>query len=117
MPNRLDPRDDSPQARRDRVVDLSGRDTIDLHTFRPKDVPSVIQEFLDAAVEAGLTRVRIVHGKGIGVQRRIVRELLAHHPQVVSFTDAPDSSGWGATVAHLRRRTGPAPPARGDGRF
>lgn len=83
------------------VVDLGSADTIDLHTFRPKDVPSVVREFLNAASKAGFTRVRIVHGKGIGVQRRIVREVLSADQRVVAFSDATDASGWGATVVHL----------------
>jgi dsDNA-specific endonuclease/ATPase MutS2 len=82
-------------------INLATTDTIDLHTFRPKDVPSVVAEFLNAASEAGITQVRIVHGKGIGVQRRIVREVLANDPRVTWFGDAPDASGWGATIARL----------------
>jgi dsDNA-specific endonuclease/ATPase MutS2 len=88
------------------VVDIETTDTLDLHMFRPRDVPSVVQEFLNAAAEAGIRRVRIVHGKGIGVQRRIVREILSSDPRVRGFADAPDSSGWGATVAILQGAPG-----------
>ncbi len=92
----------SPQQGR-MAVDLSGDDTIDLHTFRPKDIPSVVQEFLDAAVAAGREHVRIIHGKGTGVQRRIVQSILQKHPSVVSYGEAKDASAWGATVARLKR--------------
>jgi len=88
------------------VVDLGVTDTLDLHMFRPADVPSVVQEFLNTAFGAGIRQVRIVHGKGIGVQRRIVREILANDSRVSWFADAPDASGWGATVATLCGRAG-----------
>jgi hypothetical protein len=92
------------------VIDLGAADTIDLHTFRPREVPSVVAEFLNAAVEAGITQVRIIHGKGIGVQRRIVRQVLAADPRVSWFADAPDASGWGATVARLDPQPGKTSP-------
>ena len=88
------------------VMDLGASDTIDLHTFKPKDVPSVVREFLNVAVEAGFAQVRIIHGKGIGVQRRIVREVLSLDPRVSAFSDATDASGWGATVAYLSKPDG-----------
>jgi dsDNA-specific endonuclease/ATPase MutS2 len=78
-------------------------DTLDLHTFQPRDARSVVLEFLDEAARAGLAQVRIIHGKGIGVQRAMVREVLKRHPAVLSFGDAVDSAGWGATVVRLKR--------------
>lgn len=81
-------------------------DVLDLHTFRPEDAASVVTEYLAAAQAKGLTRVRVIHGKGIGVQRERVRALLERHPEVASFGDAPDASGWGATVVVLRPRPG-----------
>jgi dsDNA-specific endonuclease/ATPase MutS2 len=93
------------------AVDVTGSDTIDLHTFRPEEIGSVVREFLAAAVEAGHRRVRIIHGKGIGVQRRIVCAILEEHPSVVSFSTAPDASSWGATVAELK----PPEPDRDEG--
>jgi dsDNA-specific endonuclease/ATPase MutS2 len=86
------------------VVRLEQSDTLDLHSFQPKDVPSVVREFIDQALRDGLPRVRIIHGKGIGVQREIVRSILTRDPNVVSFSDAHDGSGWGATVVRLRAR-------------
>ena len=78
-------------------------DSIDLHAFHPKDVPSVVEEYLEQCRQAGLKQVRIVHGRGTGVQRKIVRSVLAKHPAVLSFQDAPpEAGGWGATVVLLK---------------
>ncbi len=76
-------------------------DSIDLHTFHPRDIPSVVDEYLRAASETGLQEVRLIHGRGKGVQRGIVQAVLEEHPLVVSFYDAPESH-LGATVAELR---------------
>jgi DNA-nicking Smr family endonuclease len=75
-------------------------DSIDLHTFAPRDVPSVVDEYVRAAHEAGFREVRLIHGRGTGVQRGIVQSVLERHPLVVSFYDAPESH-LGATVASL----------------
>jgi hypothetical protein len=84
---------------------------LDLHSFRPEDVPAVVAEYLEEARRDGLLEVRIVHGRGRGVQRAVVRRLLAGAPGVVEFADAsPDRGGWGATLVRLR------PPEREDGR-
>jgi DNA-nicking Smr family endonuclease len=74
---------------------------LDLHPFLPKDIPSVVEEYLTAAHEAGLREIRLIHGRGIGVQRGIVQRTLDRHPLVVEFYDAPESH-LGATVARLR---------------
>ena len=75
-------------------------DSIDLHTFRPADIKSVVEEYIRAAHEAGLREVRLIHGRGIGVQRGIVQRTLARHPLVEDFFDAPEAH-LGATVAIL----------------
>ena len=78
-------------------------DALDLHSFGPRDVASVVEEYLRAAHERGFREVRIIHGRGIGVQRSIVRAVLSRHLLVVSFADAPaERGGWGATIARLR---------------
>ena len=78
-------------------------DSLDLHTFRPADVRSVVEEYLAAAQSHGFTEVRLIHGRGTGHQRAMVRSLLSGHPLVVSFADAPaERGGWGATVVTLR---------------
>ncbi len=94
----------------DRPVALEIGDTIDLHSFQPRDVASVVREYLDAAEEKGLTELRIIHGRGIGVQRQTVRTVLSRDPRVSGFGDAdPASGGWGATWVRLA-------PREGDGR-
>lgn len=79
--------------------------TLDLHAFPPAEMKSVVEEYVNAAAEAGLTEVRLIHGRGRGIQRGIVQAVLEAHPLVVEFWDAPESH-LGATVARLR--TGPA---------
>lgn len=80
-------------------------DHIDLHAFLPKEIPSVVAEYLEEASRAGFRQVRIIHGRGTGTQRRIVRSVLALHPLVESLSNAPpEAGGWGATVAVLRSR-------------
>jgi len=74
--------------------------TLDLHAFQPRDIASVVEEYVCAAHEAGLKEVRLIHGRGIGVQRGIVQSVLEKHPLVSSFSDAPESH-LGATVAVL----------------
>jgi DNA-nicking Smr family endonuclease len=75
--------------------------TLDLHAFAPRDVVSVVEEYLTAAHAAGLREVRLIHGRGIGVQRGRVQAALERHPLVVSFDDAADAH-LGATIARLR---------------
>jgi DNA-nicking Smr family endonuclease len=73
---------------------------LDLHAFRPKDVASVVADYVDAAYAAGLREVRLIHGRGSGVQRGIVQAALERHPRVKAFHDAAESH-LGATVAVL----------------
>lgn len=82
------------------VHEIPIEDSIDLHTFQPAEIRIVIEEYLYQAVQRGFKEVRIIHGKGIGVQREIVRSLLSQHPDVLSFKDAPDR---GSTCATLRK--------------
>lgn len=83
---------------------LPVEDHLDLHPFSPKDVRDVVASYLEAALEAGFEEVRLVHGRGIGVQRESVRALLTRHPNVLAFADAPpERGGWGATVVRLKR--------------
>jgi len=78
-------------------------DVFDLHTVAPRDVKAVVEEYLEEAVRLGLKALRIIHGRGIGVQREIVRAILAGHSEVVDFRDAPlEAGGRGATVVTLR---------------
>lgn len=76
---------------------------LDLHTFRPQETRSLVEEYLHEAQAAGWREVRIVHGKGKGVQRRIVHGVLEKHPAVKEFAQAPpDRGGWGATLVWLK---------------
>ncbi len=74
---------------------------LDLHMFRPKDVKSVLAEYLTECRARGILRVRIIHGKGQGVLREIVRSFLKNAPYVREFSTPSDASSWGATIAIL----------------
>jgi DNA-nicking Smr family endonuclease len=76
-------------------------DSLDLHAFAPRDIASVVDEYVTAAHESGLREVRLIHGRGKGVQRAIVQQTLDRHPLVTEFWDVPESH-LGATVARLR---------------
>ena len=88
----------------DDPVHLPIEGELDLHAFAPKDIASVVSEYIDAAVRAGLRDVRLVHGRGKGVQRGIVQAALDRHPLVVEFRDDP-AAHLGATLAHLAPRS------------
>ena len=81
-------------------VELPIEDTIDLHTFQPKEISDLVEEYLYQAREKGFREVRIIHGRGAGVQRAIVHSILKKHAQVISFHDAPDH---GSTVVVLKQ--------------
>jgi len=84
------------------TVDIEITDVLDLHSFRPSDIRAVVEAYLAEAHKKGFAIVRIVHGKGVGVQREIVRKVLSETDFVKSFKNAPEFSGsWGATIAVL----------------
>lgn len=96
--------DDPAVPGSDSPVELPIEDALDLHAFAPRDVVSVVNEYLRAASARGFAEVRIIHGRGTGAQRRAVQELLATHSLVARFADAPpERGGWGATIVILRR--------------
>src|SRR5215211_9177933 len=102
----VDPFDPFPEP-----VRLEIKDVFDLHPVPPREVRAVVEEYLREAQRLGYRVVRIIHGKGVGVQRETVRAVLARTPFVEHFADAPPGAGgWGATVAVLNteRRTGSA---------
>jgi len=87
-------------------VFLPLEDHLDLHPFQPKEITSVVEEYLNECWRAGFSEVRLIHGKGIGVQRNIVRSALKKHSAVLSFRDAPLEAGsWGATIVALKAKT------------
>ena len=78
-------------------------DVFDLHTFAPRDVKEAVEAYLEEAHARGFRYVRIIHGRGVGVQRETVRRILERTPFVETFGDAPmEAGGWGATVVTLR---------------
>ena len=94
----VDPFDPFPEP-----VRLELTDVFDLHTIQPREVRAVVEEYLLEARRRGFPVVRIIHGKGVGVQRETVRTILARTPFVEHFSDAPpEAGGWGATVVRLR---------------
>jgi dsDNA-specific endonuclease/ATPase MutS2 len=87
----------------DEPVRIPITDVFDLHSVPPRDVQPIVEEYLAEAHRAGFKALRIVHGRGIGVQRDMVRSILSKTPFVESFSDAPlEAGGWGATVITLR---------------
>jgi dsDNA-specific endonuclease/ATPase MutS2 len=87
----------------DEPVRIPITDIFDLHSVRPKEVEAVVEAYLEEAHRLGLKALRIIHGRGVGVQRRTVRAVLARTPFVASFGDAPaEAGGWGATIVTLR---------------
>jgi DNA-nicking Smr family endonuclease len=94
---------DAPDRPQDPAVEIPIGEELDLHSFAPRDVPSLVEEYLAACRERGILRVRLIHGRGKGVQRALVRRLLASLDAVAWFADAPArSGGWGATLVVLK---------------
>ncbi|MDP2647368.1 MAG: Smr/MutS family protein [Desulfobacterales bacterium] len=90
-----------------KAVVLPIEDVLDLHTFLPDEVPDLINDYLLACRDEGIFSVRIIHGKGKGILKKRVRQLLAHSPLVRSYANAPpDAGGWGATLVGLYRPEG-----------
>lgn len=84
-------------------VTIEFRDVIDLHSIPAKQTRAVVEDYLEEARRRGVRFVRIIHGKGVGVQREIVRSILERTPSVVDFRDAPaEAGGWGATIVTMR---------------
>jgi len=95
--NDVDPENPFPEP-----VEIEITDVFDLHTIPPRDVKLVVEEYLRLAHEKGFKAVRIIHGKGIGVQREMVRKILSRTPFVLDWTDAPPGAGGlGATIVRL----------------
>lgn len=85
-------------------VRLPIEDVLDLHTFRPQDIPDLLEDYLAECVKYGFFSVRIIHGKGKGVQKKRVQGILKNNSMVASFRDAPpEAGGWGATLVELNK--------------
>src|SRR6185295_3676613 len=92
-------------------VELEVTDVLDLHSFPPSEIGALVRDYLDLACERGFAQVRVVHGRGVGVQRERVRRILERDARVEAFGDAPaEAGGWGATWARLR----PPPTQRAE---
>ena len=79
-------------------------DVLDLHTFRPRDIPNLLEDYFDECIKSGILSVRIIHGKGKGIQKRQVHKILKQHASVKSFKDAPpEAGGWGATIVEIKK--------------
>lgn len=88
-----------PSDDQNEPVRIPIEDVLDLHTISPSDIREVVEEYVAEAYRAGFRGVRVIHGRGIGAQREMVRSILARTPFVRSFADAPlEAGGWGATV-------------------
>ena len=85
-------------------VEIPINGVLDLHTFHPKEVKSLLHDYIAACREKEIFSLRIIHGKGAGVLKKRVQGILKTHPDVISFIDAPlQAGGWGATVAELKK--------------
>ena len=88
------------EAQSDKPIRIPIEGELDLHAFAPRDIPSVVAEYVEAAAAAGMREVRVIHGRGSGVQRGIVQAALERHPRVAEFWDDP-TAHLGATIARL----------------
>lgn len=97
------PIEDAESPFGDEPIVLPVEETLDLHTFHPREVKTLVPDYLDEAADSGFTEVRIIHGKGMGALRRTVQAILERHPRVAAFREAePESGGWGATKVFLK---------------
>jgi DNA-nicking Smr family endonuclease len=101
--------DDGPEQEEPVPVEIG--DVLDLHAFAPRDAKAALEAWLEEARARGWRRLRVIHGRGIGVQREMVRKVLSRRADVEWFGDAPaEAGGWGATLITLRGVEGPEPP-------
>jgi DNA-nicking Smr family endonuclease len=84
-------------------IQIPIEDVLDLHTFRPKDIADLLENYFDECIKAGIFSVRVIHGKGKGIQKKQVQRILQKTPIVINFKDAPpEAGGWGATLVQLK---------------
>jgi DNA-nicking Smr family endonuclease len=85
-------------------IELPINGVLDLHTFHPRELPDLLEDYLEACLEKGIFEVRIIHGKGTGTLRKRVQSLLSKNERVAAFMDAPpEAGGWGATLVELKK--------------
>ena len=84
-------------------IQIPIEDVLDLHTFRPQEIADLLENYFDECIKAGIFSVRVIHGKGKGIQKKQVHRILQKNPVVKSFKDAPpEAGGWGATLVELK---------------
>ncbi len=104
MPEQRDPEPEAtpPEDSIPEPVEMEITDVLDLHHFRPAEIGDLVENYLQLAWDRGLRQVRLIHGKGIGVQRRRVRAILERHPKVLRWGNMPgEAGGWGATWVEM----------------
>lgn len=85
-------------------IQIPIEDVLDLHTFQPRDIPGLLDAYFSECIKKDIFSVRIIHGKGKGIQKRQVHRILDKHPLVRRYSDAPpEAGGWGATLVALQR--------------
>jgi len=85
-------------------VKLPVEDVLDLHTFKPKEIPELFEDYFSECIQAGIFSVRVIHGKGSGTLKKRVHALLKKNPLVAAFQNAPpEAGGWGATLVELKK--------------
>lgn len=88
------------------IIEIPINGIIDLHTFNPREINDLLNDYFEACIEKSILDIRIIHGKGKGVMQKKVRSILTKHPLVESFQFAPLEAGsWGATLARLKKRS------------
>ncbi len=103
MWDRNDEEDDHEESFEDQPIELEIDGVLDLHTFKPREVAELLEDYLAACLDKGILDVRIIHGKGKGILRDKVRSILKRHAPVDTFSEAPLEAGsWGATVVRLK---------------
>jgi dsDNA-specific endonuclease/ATPase MutS2 len=91
-----------PGEPEDEIVQVPITDVFDLHSFAPGDAKDALEAYLDEAIRLGYQHLRIIHGRGIGAQREMVRKVLSRTEEVLEYSDAPaEAGGWGATIVNL----------------
>ena len=84
-------------------IQIPIQDVLDLHTFRPQDISDLLENYFDECIKAGIFSVRVIHGKGKGIQKKQVQRILQKDSRVKSFRDSPpEAGGWGATLVELK---------------
>ena len=96
-------KEDTSEKQSMEPVQIPITDELDLHTFLPREIPDLIDDYLAECRDRGFEQLRIIHGKGSGMLRRRVHTLLGKHPLVMSFQEAPpEAGGWGATLVWIQ---------------